>query len=156
MKKNFLLAIFALLFMTWSCSDTKDKKSKDDDTEETGKKKKTTIDGEDIDTESDSGSDPADVVKMIFKAAKSGDYSALSDICAPDADGDANDICGIADASEEKQDEFKSYFAKGKVVGDAEVEGSQAKVNIKFGPDGDQEETMMMMKKGKKWKLVSF
>ena len=34
MKKSFLLAVFATLFMMWSCSDTKDKKSKEDGTEE--------------------------------------------------------------------------------------------------------------------------
>jgi len=155
MKKNFLLALFATFFMVWSCSDTKDKKSKEDNTEDTGKKK--TTDDESANEESSNvQSGPIDVVRAIFKAAKSGDYSEVSGICADDADKDAKMICEIESQSEETQQKFKDEFSKGKVTGDAEINGNEASVKIMFGPDGDKEETMMLTKKGKKWYLSSF
>jgi len=155
MKKNFLLALFATLFMMWSCSDTKDKKSKEDDTEDTGKKK--TTDDKSADEErSNTQSDPVDLVRAIFKAARSGDYSGVSGICADDADKDSKMICEIESQSEETQQMFKEEFSKGKVTGDAEINDNQASVKIMFGPNGDKEETMMLTKKGKKWYLSSF
>ncbi len=51
---------------------------------------------------------------------------------------------------------FKEYFSKGKVVGEATIEGDDAKVNILFGPDGTKEETFNMKKKDGKWYLMSF
>lgn len=153
MKRNFLLAIFAMVFLAWGCSDTKD--AAKDDTEETGKKKKPADDEESSNDESSSQNDPADVVRTIIKAAKTENYSSLSGICAADADGDSKDICNLENLVD-RQEEFKEYFAKAKVVGDAEVNGNEAAVKIMFGPDGDKEETMNLVKEGKKWKLLSF
>src|SRR5918993_149087 len=100
MKKSFLLTVFATLFMIWSCGDTKDKKSKEDGTEDIGKKK--TTDDESTDGENNNiQSDPSDLVSAIFKAARSGDYSGVSGICADDADKDSKMICEIENQSEE-------------------------------------------------------
>lgn len=162
MKKNLLLVLFAMVFVMWGCSDTKEKKSKDeDDTEETGKKKKKTTDDEETpvndESSSDSQGDPADIMRTIFKAAKSGNFSSLSGLCAEDdGDNDVKMICGIDNESSDKQEEFKEYFAKGKVVGEPTIDGDEASVEFTFGPDGSKEETMRMIKKGKKWYLRSF
>jgi protein involved in sex pheromone biosynthesis len=162
MKKNFLLAILAAVFVVWGCGDSKEKKSStDDDTEETGKKKKKTADDEetpvDDETSSDSQGDPAELMRTIFKAAKSGNFSSLTGLCAvDDGDNDVKMICGIDNESSKKQEEFKEYFAKGKVVGEPTIDGDEASVEFMFGPDGDKGETMRMIKKGKKWYLRSY
>jgi hypothetical protein len=156
MKKSFFPLMLAFLFVMWSCSDAKDKKIAKDDTEETSKKKNTSDDEESNNEESiESQSDPADVVRMIFKAAKNGDYASVSGICAGDADGDAKAICELEDNAERRA-EFKEYFSKGRVVGEPEIEGNEARVNIKFGPDGEKDETMVLTRKGKKWYLSNF
>jgi len=149
MKKNALL-LLAIVFILSACSDTKSEKEKEEETE-TGKKKTPATDDDD-----DVQSDPADVVKLLFKAAKSGDYSGLSNLCGQGGDGDMKDICDLENQPAEKQEEFQSYFSKGKVVGDAEIEGNEARVKIKFGPDGNDDETMVLMKKNNKWYLSSF
>ena len=161
MKKNFLLAILAAVFVVWGCSNSKEKTTKSDDTEETNNKKKKTTDDEetpaDEESSSDSQRDPADVMHTIFKAAKSGNFSSLTGLCAADdGDNDVKMICGIENESSKKQEEFKEYFAKGKVVGEPTIDGDEASVEFMFGPDGDKSETMRMIKKGKKWYLRSY
>lgn len=103
-------------------------------------------------------STPAGVANMIFDAAKSGDYSGLKNLCdaSLEPDGDSKKVCEVADGDQKLKDMFKEYFSKGKVVGEATIEGDDAKVNILFGPDGTKEETFNMKKKDGKWYLMSF
>lgn len=153
--KKFVLPLFALLFVLSACSNSKDtKKDKDDDTEVTGKNKGNKEDSDD--EGSGIQSSPEALMKGIFKAAKSGDYSALSDICAPgDAgDNDVKDICGIGDASSKDQEEFRSSFKNSKIVEEPSMDGDNEAI-VKFTL-GDREEEMHMVKKNKKWYLLSF
>ena len=101
---------------------------------------------------------PTGVANMVFDAAKSGDYSKLKNLCddSLEPDGDSKKVCGVADGDDEYKKMFKEYFSKGKVVGEATIEGDDAKVNILFGPDGTKEETFNMKKKDGKWYLMSF
>lgn len=96
---------------------------------------------------------PEGVVNIIFDAAKSKDYSKLSTLCAPDADGDSKRICELSDAMKE---DFVNYFSKGKTNGSSTIDGDKAAVPILFGPDGTKEETMNLVKKDGKWYLQSF
>jgi hypothetical protein len=106
----------------------------------------------------DSQSTPAGVANMIFNAAKSGDYSKLKNLCdaSLEPDTDSKKVCEVPDGDEKLKTSFKEYFSKGKVVGEATIEGDDAKVNILFGPDGTKEETFNMKKKDGKWYLMSF
>lgn len=106
----------------------------------------------------DDQSTPTGVANTIFDAAKSGDYSKLKSLCdaSLEPDGDSKKVCEVADGDEKLKTMFKEYFSKGKVVGEATVEGDDAKVNILFGPDGTKEETFNMKKKDGKWYLMSF
>ena len=100
-------------------------------------------------------STPKGTAEIIFKAAKSGDYSHLKDVVAADADEDSKMI-GSVETSTEMQEKFKSYFEKGMVDGEPVVSGDKAEVKIKFGPDGTKEETFNMVQKDGKWYLMSF
>lgn len=106
----------------------------------------------------DAQSTPAGTANIIFDAAKSGDYSKLKTLCdaSLDQDTDSKKICEVADGDEKLKNSFKEYFAKGKVVGEATVEGDNAEVKILFGPDGTKDETFKMKKKDGKWYLMSF
>jgi hypothetical protein len=106
----------------------------------------------------DAQSTPAGVANMIFDAAKSGDYSKLKGLCDAtlEPDGDSKKVCEVSDGDEKLKAMFKEYFSKGKVTGEATIEGDNAKVNIMFGPDGTKEETFIMKKKDGKWFLMSF
>lgn len=106
----------------------------------------------------DAQSTPAGTANMIFDAAKSGDYSKLKALCnaSVEQDTDSKKICEVPDGDEKLKNNFKEYFSKGKIVGEATVEGDDAKVNILFGPDGTTSETFNMKKKDGKWYLTSF
>lgn len=101
---------------------------------------------------------PKSVVEYIFSSAKSGDFSGLSQLCDPkgENDGDTKRICNLANEEAKVKDSFKEYFAKGTVVGEAEVEGDKAAVKFKFGPDGSKDETMNLVQRDGKWYLSSF
>lgn len=101
---------------------------------------------------------PKGVAEMIFSAAKSGDYSQLKNLCddALQPDGDSKHICDVTNGDDQLKASFKEYFSKGTVVGEPTIEGDNAKVNVKFGPDGTKDETFNMTKKDGKWYMVSF
>ena len=99
--------------------------------------------------------DPRSVAEAIFDAAKTGNYANLASLIDTDADNDSKMIAQVA-TDQAIQEEFKKYFAKGKVSGEPTVNGDKASVNILFGPDGAKEETFEMVKKNDKWYLVSF
>lgn len=103
----------------------------------------------------DPQADPKALAEAIFDAAKSGNFQTLSAFIDADADGDSKRI-GQAATDASVQEDFKKYFAKGKVSGDPVIDGEKASVNILFGPDGNKEETFEMVKIGGKWYLHSF
>lgn len=102
-------------------------------------------------------SDPVKVVEQIFAAANRDSAAALPGLCDPagGGDGDVKRVCG-SKPGDAKWDEFKTYFAKGKVTGAATIEGDTAAVNFTFGPDGTKEETMNLKKVDGKWYLDGF
>lgn len=102
-----------------------------------------------------SQNDPERVMEEIFAAAESGNYTGLDGFCADDADGDCKSICSIATADAKKKAEFKTYFSTG-VVTNTEINGSTAKVDFNFGPDGKKSETMKLVLVGGKWYIQSF
>lgn len=54
------------------------------------------------------------------------------------------------------REEFVRYFAKSQLKNEPVIDGEKATVDILFGPDGDKEETLEMVKKNGKWYLLSF
>jgi hypothetical protein len=98
---------------------------------------------------------PRDVAEAIFNAAKSGNTEGLAALIDVDAD---NDSRMIAQAARDKTilEEFRKYFAKGRVKDEPVINGEKASVNILFGPDGTHEEKFEMVKREGKWYLVSF
>lgn len=103
-------------------------------------------------------STPEGAAGMVFDAAKSGNFGSLKHLCdaSLDPDNDSKKICEVPTGDDELKSRFKEYFAKGKVVGSATIEGDKAKVNVLIGKDGTKEETFNMAKKDGKWYLVSF
>jgi hypothetical protein len=101
--------------------------------------------------------DPASVLQAVFAAAQTQDFSALSRLCDPlgDHDGDTQLICEITDDHPDK-DAFVSYFAKAKIAGEPIIQGDEAHIPFTFGPNGDEEETMVLIQRDGKWYLLSF
>ncbi len=98
-------------------------------------------------------SDPKKVVQAVFDAAQTKNYALLQNLCAPDCDSDCKMICQL---SAENEDEFLKYFSKGKITGEAKINGDKADVPFLFGPQGDKEETMRLVKVDGKWFLQSY
>lgn len=112
-----------------------------------------------VDVTHDIHDDPVTLVEAIFLAARTGNFSELSGLCEPSGagDGDTKRICDIASQPKAAQDDFKSQFQKGRVVGNAILFGDNgAKVKIKFGPDGTRDEEFDLTKISGKWYIVSF
>ena len=101
--------------------------------------------------------DPASVLQAVFDAARTGDFSTLAGLCDPQGqnDDDTALICAIT-ADHPDRDSFVAYFAAGKVAGEAVVQGDRAEVPFLFGPNGDQEETMVLVRRDGKWYLAEF
>jgi hypothetical protein len=99
--------------------------------------------------------DPRSVAEAIFDAAQSGNCEGLAILVDTEADGDSKRIAQVA-TDKSMQEDFKKYFAKGKVAADPVITGDKASVNILFGPDGSKEETFEMVRKDGKWYLSSF
>jgi hypothetical protein len=102
-------------------------------------------------------SSPSALAESIFAAARSGDLASLQGIADPvDADGDSKNVANASSAPANQQDEFKLFFATGKINGEVKVVGDAAEVPILFGPDGKKPETFKMVKRDGKWYLQSF
>lgn len=108
--------------------------------------------------EANNQSDPAWVVNQIFEAAKNSEYETLLKLCDPEGegDGDTRQICSIYSSPKEAKNEFNSYFKFGQIIGKPVIVENQAKVQIKFGPNGDRDETMNLIQRDGKWYLSSF
>ncbi len=105
-------------------------------------------------------SKPEAVVRAIFAAAKSGDFTSLKVLLPPSGkcDGDVKNVCGVDEANDKGKAEFRAYFEKGNVTGTAEIseDGNKAAVDFLFGPTGKKPETMNLVKEDGKWYLESF
>lgn len=102
-------------------------------------------------------STPELVVGAIFTAAKTNDAAILRGLCDPEgeADGDVTDLCEIP---ESEFAEFVQFFANGSITGPAVVapDGNTARVPNSFGPpDNQQAETIVVVKRGDAWFLLS-
>lgn len=102
--------------------------------------------------------DPQLLVEAIFESARSGDLSLLKDLGDPQGQGDEDirRICAIASAREQELRGFRSYFMTGKVVGEPKIDGDKAQVDFLFGPEGNLEEKMNLIRRNGKWYLLSF
>lgn len=99
---------------------------------------------------------PEDVVKALFEAAKSKNFEMTKNLCDPkgENDGDTRSICELKDENIKKQ--FVEYFSNGGVTGKAQINGDKAVVPFKFGPNGQKREEMKLIKRDGKWYLYSF
>ena len=142
-KKLILISLTALTIL--SCNQSKSNTSST--TEKASEVK-----------EANDQSNPVWVVNQIFEAARNSKYESLLTLCDPNGggDGDTKQICAVYLASKEEKDEFNSYFKFGQVIGKAVIAGDEATVQIKFGPQGNKDETMNLSKRDGKWYLRSF
>lgn len=101
--------------------------------------------------------DPRAVVEAVFEAARIAEPSQLSGLCDPkgENDGDTKKICELKKGSK-MFGEFIKVFQLGKTVADAKIDGDQAEVSVKFGPDGTSDETMRLVNRDGKWYLSGF
>ena len=102
---------------------------------------------------------PEAVVQMIFASAQSGNFAPLAALCDPqkENDGDTQMICDVA-TQEKDRASFVEYFSKGNVNGPAVIsaDGTRAEVPFLFGPDGAQQETMVLVNRAGQWYLLEF
>ncbi len=101
--------------------------------------------------------DPAKVVQAVFTAAQTQSFTTLSGLCDPQGENDKDTatICTMT-AGHADEDSFVTYFATGKISGEVTVSGDRAQVPFLFGPNGDQAETMSLIRRDGKWYLLEF
>jgi hypothetical protein len=103
----------------------------------------------------DPNASPENVVKTIIKAGRTGKYKTLPRLCndAVKRDGDAEDICNIANAKEEDQKDFNEFFGNAKIVGTPRIKNGIAEVDIETSAEGGDKETIIIQQKYDKWYL---
>lgn len=114
-------------------------------------------------------SKPEAVVQAMFDAARTEEFAPLATLCDPlqQNDGDTDCICAMAPRYKAHQcsqnsmnrvsvEEYKQYFLKGSVKGEARIEGDAAEVDFLFGAEGRNSETMSLVRRDGKWYLSSF
>jgi tetratricopeptide (TPR) repeat protein len=103
--------------------------------------------------EPDSSSGPS----VVFTAAQKEDFAVLATLCDPQGENDDDTalICAVTDDHPDR-DRFVQYFAPARIAGDPAVEGNRAEIPFLFGPDGDQEEVMGLVRRDGKWYLSDF
>ena len=101
--------------------------------------------------------DPVSVLQAVFTAARTGDFGILSGLCDPlgENDGDTAMICAMSEDHPEVE-MFIEHFATGRVTGEVLIVGDRARVDFSFGPSGDEEETMGLVRRDGKWYLFDF
>jgi len=116
---------------------------------------------------SDIQSSPESVMKEVFRAADTRDFSNLHLLCPPDNsnDGDTQQyICDAESASEKTKDEYVSYFKEAKINGEityGKSSNGNKKAAVPFWfnhPSGESRsnETMNLVEIEGKWYLSSF
>ncbi len=99
---------------------------------------------------SDPHASPESVVQAVFDAANSDDLSGLSTLCDPEGENDG-DVQQICEAAENMHDQFVAYFKDGEITGEAEIEGDNGKIPVKFN-NGDEDHMKCIQRDGK-WYL---
>lgn len=101
--------------------------------------------------------DPASVLQAVFQAAVSGEYENLAGLCDPLGENDEDTvlICEIT-ADHEAAEKFGEFFGNGRINGEVTINGDTAELPFLFGPDGDQDETMIFIQRDGKWYLFEF
>lgn len=102
---------------------------------------------------------PEQVANIIFEAAQTQNFALLKDLCDPlgENDDDTQQICNLA-TDETNRAEFVQVFQAGRLNGLARFspEGDKAEVPFLFGPNGDRDETMILVKRDGQWYLYGF
>jgi hypothetical protein len=167
MKLRTILGISILLSGLISCGNKKsndDKEPKKDSvvvkntvkdsshTTTTVQQNETIVDNE---IQIDPNTSPENLVKTLIKAGKTGKYGPILKICneSIDMDGDAKDICNIANASKSHQEEFNDFFGNATIVGKARIKNGIAEVDIETTAEGGEKETIVVQQKYDKWYL---
>ena len=102
-------------------------------------------------------STPEGTLQAVFDAARTGDDTFLASLCSATAggDGDTKRICATKKGSPD-WDKFVVVFKDGKLSGGTSIDRQEAKVPFKFGPGGQNDETMRLKQVDGKWYLGSF
>ncbi len=153
-----IVIILSAVLLLFSCSSPEDEQVPESKSEQTQESiTPFPSPGEPVIEEYNFQSDPKAVVEEVFNAARTKDFSKLSRLVDPDGKSDqpTTHICSVATADKQRQDEFVEYFKKGQVIGEPQINGITAVVQIKFGPDGTQEETFYLVNRNGLWYLGS-
>ena len=113
---------------------------------------------------------PEATLLALFEAARNEDFSHVGALCDPmqENDGDTDCICALDPSyvphkcSPRKQKKFTAeliidYFAPAQITGETEYDGDFARIPFLFGPPEERDnETMLLIRRGKFWYLGSF
>lgn len=102
-----------------------------------------------------SAKSPGKIVEGIFEAARNEDFSKLAEFCPLNGSSsdEVKDICFMDTATEEERADFINNFKFGQVIGKPVVAGDEARVQIKWGPNGAKNGTISLVKADGNWYL---
>ncbi len=101
--------------------------------------------------------DPKSVLASVFFAAEHGSAAHLAGLCDPSgaANPAARRVCAARPGAPDWES-FRRAFARGRLNGEPRVHGDHATLDFIFGPEGDESETMELVRRGGRWYLSAF
>lgn len=101
---------------------------------------------------------PENVLNAVFVVARGeAAPSLLASLCDPFSENDADTrrICDYGKGFD-RDGEFAMFFESGKLNGEPSIDGNFAAIPFLYGPDGQNEDTMQLIRRDGKWYLYQF
>lgn len=98
---------------------------------------------------------PEDLMKYIFKSAKSGDFSNFRYLCDPyaETDMDVKSICYAELFMEQRKKDLTENFGAARIMGKPKIKENNAVVEFAFGPSSNRLEKMNLVNRNGYWYL---
>lgn len=100
---------------------------------------------------------PEGTVNYIFTAASKKDFSKIRNLLDPygEFSKDVAEICFVNIATEEKKERWINNFSNGRIMGDPQISGDKAIIEIAVGSGSNRLNKIELVQRSNKWFLFS-
>jgi len=168
MNRKFIFAFFILVFIACDSASSSEYELSEELKQKALEKKKALLEGRTLKPEEpaenkivageNQQNSPKWLLKQVFKAARTGEFGILSELCDPvgELDTETRRLCEVGNTPPDAQEDFVKYFENGKISSEAMIKGDSATVQILFGYDNNASALINFVKRDGTWYMSSF